>query len=110
MKFSEIINDQRLATEAIRRWVTVAIFIVIALVTAYGIAHQQLFMFTLLAGAAVATFVTAGMQRSAWTLIVIGWSFTGTTHALPVPLAIRDMVVLLVTFSYFAQRVFRLGE
>ena len=106
MKFSEIINDQRLATEAIRRWITVAVFIVIAVVVAYGIAHQQFFMFALLAGVAVTTFVTVGMQQSAWVLIVVGWSFTGTTHALPLPLATRDMVVLLVTFSYFSQRVF----
>jgi len=106
MKFSEIINDQQLATEAIRRWITVAIFIVIAMVTANGIAHQQLFMFALLIGVGVTTFVTVGMQRSAWILIVMGWYFMGNTNALPVPLSIRDMVVLLVTFSYFAQRVF----
>ena len=37
MKFSEIINDQRLATEAIRRWIVVAIFIVIALVNVVGV-------------------------------------------------------------------------
>ena len=106
MKFFEIINDPRLATEAIRRWIVVAIFIVIAMVSAYEIAHQQLFMFAILGAVAVEAFVTAGMQQSAWILIVIGWSFEGTVHALPVPMAIRDVLVILVTFSYFAQRVF----
>jgi hypothetical protein len=46
------------------------------------------------------------MQRSAWLLIIVAWRFTGEIHALPVPLASRDVVVLVVTFSYFAQRVF----
>jgi hypothetical protein len=106
MKFFEIINDRRLATEAIRRWITVAIFIVISLVTAYGIAHQQFLIFAVLAGVAVEAFVTAGLQQSAWILVVIGWYFTGTIHALPMPLQIRDVLVIMVTFSYFAQRVF----
>lgn len=106
MKFSEIINDQQLATEAIRRWVTVAICIVVSLVVADWIASQQFFFLALLAGVAVLAFVTIGMQRSAWLLIIIGWSFQGEIHALPVPLATRDLIVLVVTFSYFAQRVF----
>ncbi len=106
MKFSEIINDQQLATEAIRRWVTVAVCIVFAIITAYLIATQQLFVIAIIAGIAVMAFVTVGMQRSAWLLILIGWSLNGEIHALPVPLSSRDVVVLLVTFSYFMQRVF----
>ena len=105
MKFSEIINDQQLATEAIRRWVTVAVCMVTAVVVAYWIASQQFFFLSLLAGVAVMAFVTIGMQRNAWLLIVIGWYLTGQIHALPVPLSTSDVMVLLVTFSYFMQRV-----
>ncbi len=105
MKFSEIINDQQLATEAIRRWITVAICIVIAVVAAFWIAYQQFFMLALAVGVAVTAFVTVGMQRSAWILILIGWYMTGQINALPVPLSTGDVVVLLVTFSYVMQRV-----
>ena len=87
MKFSEIINDQQLATEAIRRWITVAICIVIAVVAAFWIAYQQFFMLALAVGVAVTAFVTVGMQRSAWILILIGWYMTGQINALPVPLS-----------------------
>ncbi|HVM62080.1 MAG TPA: O-antigen ligase family protein [Verrucomicrobiae bacterium] len=105
MKFSEIINDQQLATEAIRRWITVAVCVAIALLTAIWIASGQFFMLTLLASLAVTAFVTAGLQRNAWVLIPLTWTFKGTIHALPLPLRLCDLVILLVTFSYIAQRV-----
>jgi hypothetical protein len=104
MKFSEIINDQQLATEAIRRWITTGVCIVIALVAAMWIVDQQLMMFAVLAGVVATTFVTVGMQRRAWILIVLCWAFRGTIHALSVPLATRDVVVLVVACSYIAQR------
>jgi hypothetical protein len=46
------------------------------------------------------------MQRSSWLLIIISWRLTGEIHALPLPLATRDVVVLFVTFSYTMQRIF----
>ncbi|MGO9243486.1 MAG: hypothetical protein ACLP0A_02465 [Verrucomicrobiia bacterium] len=105
MKFSEIINDQQLATEAIRRWITVAICMVLAVVVAYWIAYQQFLILAVVAGVAATVFVIVGMQRSAWLLIVITWYLTGQIHALPVPLSISQAMVLLVTFSYLMQRV-----
>jgi hypothetical protein len=105
MKFSEIINDQQLATEAIRRWITMAICIVMAILSAFWIVNQQFFMFGILAAVAVMIFVTVGMQRNAWLLILVGWFLEGGIHALPVPLATRDIVILFVTCSYIAQRV-----
>jgi hypothetical protein len=105
MKFSEIINDQQLATEAVRRWLTTAICVAIAILTAYWIASAKFFLLFLLAGVAVVAFVTAGLQRNAWILIAIGWSFKGQIHALPVPMATCDVIILLVTFAYAAQRV-----
>lgn len=105
MKFSEIINDQQLATEAIRRWITTAVCIVVALVTADWIVNQQFLLLALLAGLAVTVCVTVGMQRSSWILIVIAWGLKGNIHALAVPLATRDLVIMVVTFSYLIQRV-----
>jgi hypothetical protein len=105
MKFSDIINDQQLATEAVRRWITIAACVVIALVTAYWIASGKFFLLTLLIGVAVVAFVTVGLQRKAWILIVVSWSFKGAIHALPLPLQTCDVVVLVVTFAYIAQRV-----
>ena len=105
MKFSEIINDQQLATEAVRRWTTTAICVAIAILTAYWIASAQFFLLAVLSGVAVAAFVTVGLQRNAWILIAFAWCFRGEIHALPVPLETRDIVVLLVTFAYVAQRV-----
>src|SRR5271170_3359054 len=103
MKFSEIINDQQLATEAIRRWITIGVCIVVAIVAAIWIVNQQLFMFAILAAVVATTFVTVGMQRSAWILIVFGWNFKGQIHALFVPMETRDVVVLVVACSYVAQ-------
>ena len=47
MKFSEIINDQQLATEVIRRWITTAVCIVIALIAASWIVNEQFLMLSL---------------------------------------------------------------
>jgi hypothetical protein len=105
MKFSDIINDQQLATEAVRRWTTTAVCIAIALLTATWIASGKFFLLTLLAGVAVVAFVTVGMQRNAWVLILIGWSFKGYIHALPLPMATCDVIILVVLFAYIAQRV-----
>jgi hypothetical protein len=105
MKFSEIINDQQLATEAIRRWITTALCIVVAIVTASWIVNQQFFMLALFAGVVIAVCVTVGMQRSAWILIVLAWELKGSINALSVPLATRDLVILVVAFSYLIQRV-----
>jgi hypothetical protein len=105
MKFSEIINDQQLATEALRRWSTIAACVAIAILTAYWIASAKFFLLTLLTGMVVVAFVTVGLQRNAWILIVIGWSFLGAINALPLPLQTRDIIVLVVTFAYAAQRV-----
>ena len=52
----------------------------------------------------LAVCVTVGMQRNAWILIVIGWGFSGQIHALSVPIAVRDIVVLVVVCTYVAQR------
>jgi hypothetical protein len=105
MKFSEIINDQQLATEAIRRWITIAVCIVIAIVSAFWIVDQQFFMFALLGAVAAMVFMTVGMQRSVWLLLPIGWGLKGSIHALPLPLTTRDVVVMMVTCSYIVQRV-----
>ena len=90
MKFSEIINDQQLATEAIRRWTAMVVCMVVAVVVGSWIANGQFFFLALLAGVAVTAIVTIGMQRSSWLLIIISWRLTGEIHALPLPLATRD--------------------
>jgi hypothetical protein len=104
MKFSQIISDQQLATEAIRRWITMAVCMVVAVVAANWIVDQRFFLFAVLAGLVATTFVTVGMQRKAWILIVICWGFRGSIHALPLPVTTRDLVVMVVACSYVAQR------
>jgi hypothetical protein len=104
MKFSEIINDQQLATEAIHRWITTAVCMVVAVVAANWIVDQRFFMFAVLAGVVATTFVTVGMQQKAWILVVICWGFRGQINALVVPVTTRDLVVMVVACSYVAQR------
>ncbi|HTS16515.1 MAG TPA: O-antigen ligase family protein [Verrucomicrobiae bacterium] len=77
----------------------------IALLTADWIASGSYHMLAILGLLAVTAFVTAGLQRNAWILLVIGWQFKGSIHALPIPMAAHDIVVLLVMFAYIAQRV-----
>ena len=63
MKFSQIISDQQLATEAIRRWITMAVCMVVAVVAANWIVDQRFFLFFVVAVLVATTFVTVGMQR-----------------------------------------------
>ena len=83
MKFSEIINDQQLATEAIRRWITVAICIVISVVVADWIAYPAV-LYTCPSGrCGGAGLRDVGMQRSAWILILVGWQLQARSTRFP---------------------------
>jgi hypothetical protein len=105
MKFSETFTNPVLAREAIRRWVAIGIWIIAAMLIADWIATQHILRLAVLAGIAMTIIVAAGLQRSAWLLIVVAWPLKGYINALPVPLAVCDTVILLVTCSYAAQRV-----
>jgi len=105
MKLSDITRRREHATEAIQQWIAVAVWIVVAIVVADWIATRHLLRLAGFAGIALTIILAAGMKRSAWLWIVVGWSLTGYIHALPVPLAARDLVVLLVACSYAVQRV-----
>lgn len=105
MKLSEILENQQLTTDVIRRWITVGVCMVVAVVVADWVANQQLSMLAICAGVALTAFVAAGMQRSAWLLVLVGWYLSGNIYALPIPVATRDIAVLLATCAYLAHRI-----
>ena len=54
--------------------------------------------------------VAASMRQHIWLLIPIFWGFSGTIPLLPLPFALKDLVLLLVagvSFALFALRIFK---
>jgi hypothetical protein len=104
MKLQEIVSNPYEGREVIRRWIAMAVWAVAALIIADWIATEHMLRLAALAGIALGILVAAGMQRKAWLLIIVGYSFKGSIEALPVPLSVYDVMVLLATFSYILQR------
>ena len=51
---------------------------------------------------AVAIFVLLWMRARVWMLIPITWGFAGQIYQLPLPFAVRDLVIVFVFASFFA--------
>jgi hypothetical protein len=71
MKFSEVVSNPYEGREVIRRWIVVGIWIIAAMLIADWIATQHILRLAVLAGIAMIILVAAGLQRSAWLLIVV---------------------------------------
>ena len=104
MKLQEIVSNPYEGREVIRRWIAMAVWAVMALIIADWIATEHLLRLAALGGIALGILVAAGMRRNAWLLIIVGYAFRGSIHALHVPLSLYDVLVLLTTFSYMLQR------
>ncbi|HVM61204.1 MAG TPA: hypothetical protein VMV72_10090 [Verrucomicrobiae bacterium] len=105
MKLQEIVATPYQGQEAIRRWIAMAVCVVAALIISVWIATDHLLLLAVLAVATLVVVAAVGLRHNTWLLIAFACCFTGDTNALPIPLTIYDMVVLVVTASYVAQRL-----
>jgi hypothetical protein len=81
-----------------------AVYLIVSVLIAYWIGSQDVgpLYLTILVGLSLVCVI--GLQRRVWVLILLGWSFTGSTVMLQLPLSIRDMAVLVTAFAYLVNR------
>ena len=92
--------------QGVRIWlVTLVAGIALALVVGYWLGIGRNTYLGYLVGLIVIVLVTLGMQRKTWILIPLTFLWSGSLGKLPIPLAPRDLAVLLAAASYVAYRV-----
>jgi hypothetical protein len=81
-----------------------AIYLLITTFIAYWIGTEDVgyLYYTILLGGSLVCVI--GLQRRAWILILLGWSLTGSTAMLGLPLSVRDIAVVVTFFAYLAHR------
>src|SRR5207302_5300973 len=75
-----------------------------------AIGEGSMLPLVLIAGSGAVITLIAGMRQHIWMLVPITWGLTGSIYVLPVPFAVRDLVVMLtaaVSCALFAMRVFK---
>ena len=87
------------------RLTTLVVGLALAVIIGDWLGTGQTFYLMCLVGGLVVILVAFGMQRKAWILIPLTWILIGRVYKLPIPLAVRDLGVLLATTSYVAYRV-----
>jgi len=102
MKLSEIIQSPIWANELMRRWLAILIGFIMAIVVSFWIADQQMLKLAILAAMLLTALVAVGMQRNAWLLILVAWNLQGSIYALPLPLSVRDIAIILATNTSIA--------
>jgi len=80
------------------------LMVALAVMVGFWVSAGSLRMLFLLAAAAVVGLVVVGMQKRVWMLIVFGWLFTGQILLLPLPFAVRDLMVMLAFCGYAIHR------
>jgi hypothetical protein len=87
-----------------------ALGLVLAMFLGIFIGGSELTQLGMIFGLAGVIALIASMRQYIWILVPMFWSFTGSVSILPVPLAVRDLAVLLVvavSCALFALRVFK---
>src|SRR5437879_184384 len=97
------------------KWKIVPIFVgtlglVGALFLGQWIGEGQALPLVLIAGSGAVIALIAGMRQHIWMLVPIAWGLTGSIYVLPVPFAVKDLVVMMtaaVSCALFAMRIFK---
>ena len=77
----------------------------LALLVGYWIGHNSWKMLLQLVAVLLFGFIVLRLQKQVWLLIVFGWGLTGQLLVLPLPFAVRDLVIILAFCAYVAYRV-----
>ena len=100
------LQNPAMARAFVMRLNTLSVGFALAVMAGYWLGNgQYLYLAAFPMGMLVVVLVVFGLQRKAWILIPLTWIMTGSLGKLPVPLAVRDLGVLLATASYVAYRV-----
>jgi hypothetical protein len=99
------LHNPAMAREFGMRLTTLLVGMTAAVIIGDWLGTGQKFYLTCSVGILVVVLVAFGMQRKAWILIPLTWLMTGGLGKLPLPLAPRDLGVLLATASYVSYRV-----
>ena len=99
------LHNATMAQAFVVRLGTLLAGIVIAVTAGYWLGIGDRFYITAFGGLLLTVLIIFGMQRKAWILIPLTWILSGSIYKLPLPLAVRDLGVLLATASYVAYRV-----
>ncbi len=92
-------------TALIGRYAAIAAYLGVCVVIAYFVGMEEIRTLYMFLVAAFGLFVIVGLQQRAWVLILLSWALTGVTAILPVPMAGRDICVLLVGCAYLTHRI-----
>src|SRR6266404_4664223 len=99
------LQNPAMARAFVMRLTTLLVGMTIAVIVGDWLGNGQYFYLTCFGGVSVVVLVAFGLQRKAWILIPLTFLLTGSLGKLPIPLAPRDLGVLLATTSYVAYRV-----
>jgi len=94
-----------MARAFVMRLTTLLVGFTLAVMVGYWLGNGEYLYLAGCVGVVVVILVVFGLQRKAWILIPLTWLWTGGLGRLPLPLAPRDLGVLLATASYVAYRV-----
>ena len=84
--------------------------LLLALVLGFFIGGSDLTSLGLFFGVVTVIALVSAMRQYVWLLLPMFWGFTGYVALLPIPLSVRDLIVLLVAgvgFALFALRVYK---
>lgn len=105
MKLSELSSQPVLLQQALVRWITVAVALVISVIIAYWIGTQQINYLSMFGVPSVIALVTVWMRDRAWVLIPLGWVLTGSSGFIPMNFSIHDGCIMLAVCSYVGYRI-----
>ena len=79
--------------------------VALAVTMGYWLGTGQTFYIFCLMALSIVVLVALGMQRKAWILIPLTYLLTGSLGRLPIPLAPRDVGIMLAAVAYVTYRV-----
>jgi hypothetical protein len=91
--------------EFVARLTAVVLGLALAVLLGYGIATGQRVWLFMCVALGILILTTLGLQRRIWVIILIGWSFYGTTPLLGLPFSLREPCIILGLMVYIGYRV-----
>ena len=79
--------------------------IALAVMVGYWIGNNAWTKLILLVAVVLFVLIVFRLQKQAWLLVVFGWGLTGQLLVLPLPFAVRDLMIILAFCAYVGYRV-----
>ena len=91
--------------EFVARWTAVVLGLALAVWLGYGVGTGQTRWLFICLALGILMLTVFGLQRRVWVLILIGWSFYGTTPLLGLPFSLREACIIISWTAYIGYRV-----